>query len=102
MLALIHGTVHARLKERLRWCIRPGGNEFIEFINIALEIAPEEGRLSISLAGMELEFLANKEYALFVGLRDGKVGRWSGNKGRTLFLVFKQLLITFLIYPRYD
>jgi hypothetical protein len=75
MLALIHGAVHTRLEERLSWCVRPGGNEFIEFIDIALEIAPEECRLSISHARMKLKFLANEEYTLFVGLMTGEVGR---------------------------
>jgi hypothetical protein len=32
-----------------------------------LEIAPEEGRLAIALASAKLEFLADEEYALFVG-----------------------------------
>ena len=36
ILALIHGTLHARLEESLRRCVGPRGNKFIEFIHAAL------------------------------------------------------------------
>jgi hypothetical protein len=68
MLALVHGTVHAHLEESLCGRVRPRSNKFIEFVNAALKIAPEKGRLAITLACTELEFFAYEEYALLVGL----------------------------------
>ena len=76
VLALIHGAVHACLEESLCGRIRPRSNKFIEFINIALKIAPEKGRFAITLACTKLEFLTNEEHAFFVGLWKSKgVGR---------------------------
>ena len=102
ILAFIHGAVHARLKESLRGRVRSRSNEFIKFVDIALQIAPKKGRLAITLAGTELKFLTDEEYALFVGLGKVRGGKRIRHKARTLLLVFEQFLITFLIYSRYD
>jgi hypothetical protein len=67
ILALIHGAVHARLEEGLGGCVGSRSNKLIELVDIALEIAPEEGRLALGLARTKLEFFADEEYALFVG-----------------------------------
>jgi len=40
-----------------------------------LEIAPEEGWLAIALACVKLEFLADEEYALFIGLWNDEIER---------------------------
>lgn len=66
VLSLVHCAIHASLEERTHRCIGATSREFIEFIDITIEVAPNEGRVAFSHPGTELELLADKKHSLFI------------------------------------
>ena len=68
VLALVHRTIHASLKECTSGSIGAGGDKLVKLVDIALKIAPDETRIALGrLSGAELELFADKEYAFLVG-----------------------------------
>jgi hypothetical protein len=53
VLALVHGAVHARFEERERGFVGARGDELVEFVDVAFEVAPHEVRFTICLARAE-------------------------------------------------
>ena len=54
VLALVHGTIHARLKERACRPVGASCDKLEEFVDVSVKIAPNERGLAFQLTRTEL------------------------------------------------
>ncbi len=61
VLPFVHRAIHTSLKESFSWLVCTESNELKELVDIAIEVAPKEGRFAIGGSGSEFEFFTDEE-----------------------------------------
>ena len=66
IFAFIHCAVHASFKESSCWIVRSGSDKLVEFVDVAVKVAPQESGFTVAGPSPEFQFFTYQKDTLGV------------------------------------